>query len=72
MTFDETYKRLLATGELGLLGKREKVMREVWNSCIAACAQTCESVAYSNKNTSMLGPELNSLKCAQEIEKLKA
>jgi hypothetical protein len=46
-------------------GVREEMLR---------AAEICDSVAWTNKNTAMLGPELNATKCAQalraEAEKL--
>lgn len=35
------------------------------------CAKICDDVAYSHPNTSMLGPELNAMKCAAAIRNME-
>lgn len=41
------------------------------NEVIEECAKECNKLAWSHKNTPMLGPEINSLKCEEAIRKLK-
>jgi hypothetical protein len=41
------------------------------NEALELAARECDSIAWSNNNTAMLGPEYNSTKCAAAIRKLK-
>lgn len=41
------------------------------NEALELAARECDSIAWTNKNTAMLGPEYNSTKCAAAIRKLK-
>jgi hypothetical protein len=53
------------------LGKSDDTLRQCFIAAIraerAACAQVADTLAWSNKNTAMLGPELNSSKIAALI-----
>lgn len=42
------------------------------DAILELAAKECEQVAWTNKSTPLLGPELNSTKCAQAIRALKA
>jgi len=44
---------------------------KIHNEALELAARECDSIAWSNNNTAMLGPEYNSTKCAAAIRKLK-
>ena len=41
------------------------------NEALEMAAKECDKLAWSNKNTAMLGPENNCVRCAEAIRKLK-
>jgi hypothetical protein len=41
------------------------------NEALELAAKECDKLAWSNKNTAMLGPENNCVRCAEAIRKLK-
>lgn len=65
MTFDQTYKRLLSSGELGLISKREKVSKELYNAGVEAALNIVRAEYVE-------GFEFAGKRAISEIEKLKA
>ncbi len=48
------------------------VVLHISNEALELAANECDKLAWSNKNTAMLGPENNCVRCAEAIRKLKA
>jgi len=64
--FTDTLKELEAKATDG-----PKDIRETINKALELAAKECDKLAWSNKNTAMLGPENNCVRCAEAIRKLK-